>query len=157
MSLHPDLAQMERTMAYPVVSFSWQDEENRHEWHKSVVLLLQALMRKERSGGQVLVMMGGGGSSSYGGDYGKYYRAARMALLYVMTTSSPCMGHILASRVTDVLEARLPGEDDFHANVMSVFHETAYETVKDTRDLSPADPMKWWKAATEGDPGLEER
>lgn len=116
------IADMERTMPVPVTSFPWQDRRDSHQWAPEMAELLAFL---EERGRKSSVLFTGSGER-FAVPSAEYWKAAYNALLFVVSTSEPCPGHILRSRMCDVLEARLPGRDEFHAEVLGRFSEAMH-------------------------------
>ena len=116
------IAEMERTMPVPPTSFPWQDMTKPWEWADDVQELLHYM---EDKGTKTSVIFTGGGDR-YNNDGAKHWKAALAACQFVVLTSPPCEGHILRSRMLNVLEARLPNEDEFHAQVLGRFGEAMH-------------------------------
>lgn len=137
MSIHPYLEEMERSQAYPLVSFSWVDPENPNKWSEDI-RDLQAHLDENAKRSEVIVLAGGG---RYLNKFGGYYEAAAACLRHVVSKTRPCSGRELSARVLTVLEHSMPPgiqSDAFQGEVMGRFNEALYVIAKRNRDLQAA-------------------
>ena len=122
MSKDAYIADMERQMPVPITSFPWQDQTRPWEWAAETEELLRFI---EKKGQQSSVIFTGDGSR-YGHDGANTWKACLGAAQFIILTSPPCEGHIFRSRMLNVLEKRLPDQDDFHGQVMARFGEAMH-------------------------------
>jgi len=125
------LSEIERTMPVPVTSFPWQDPADAHLWAPEMEELLAFL--KKKSQGSSAIFTGDGGR--YSNPLTRAWRVAYHVLLFVVSSSEPDRAHIIRSRMVDVLEARFPGQDEFHGDVMACFGEAQHIVYTEEHDL----------------------
>ena len=125
------LSEIERTMPIPVTSFPWQVLAESHSWAPEMEELLAFL--KKKSEGSSAIFTGDG--SRYSNPMTRCWRVAFHVLTFVVASSEPDRAHIIRSRMTDVLEAKFPGEDEFHGDVMACFGEAQHIVYTEEHDL----------------------
>jgi len=116
-----NVADMEREMPVPMTSFEWYEASEDGpptEWSDDIAALGDWLIARAKGSSSIISLPGAILTTDT-----THYKNAKLALDIVVSLSEPCEGHILRSRVLDILEARLPGEDDHQKRCMDALNE----------------------------------